>query len=488
MSNKCAKCNKIIAGKSKLTCTYCKKGFHHSCTRISEKLFDLIKQKKNNNWKCDNCNIITLREPKTPTTSTTVFSRSTSTPQNFVTQRPKQIVNISTNNSFESLNSDDSEEEDNSTKLSVTLNRSCPTMGLNTSEAIDELKSKVMDLQNKLQTADKEIDELLIENSCLKKQLRYYEKKTTTLSSICRSTPRRERNRKNQTSLNRTALNFTCLEQVKGKHESPKIDKAVEQSKLNESVENKRKKTMPPKTVESPAADTGNSNQCKINQNADTTEKRKVAVFSDQHGKGIRNALEFLLGKDFHVTAILKPYAQIDQILSSCNKICKDFTNKDCVIVIAGSNDKNPSRFQSYIYYYLSLFVNTNVLVGEISENMTLNVHKLNEVLRLACSHFKNTAFVPLHYDNPIPNRKQYTGRLLLKEILAIDYKYRYINHIDKMEKEADAINDNVRKEKKFQCTIPYLFNKMKQNQTKNKETIKDKIDDQTFFRDQKKQ
>lgn len=485
-TSKCEKCNKIIPVKHTLTCTHCHKTYHQSCTKISEKLFDLIKQKKSHNWKCEMC-INKLRETNRSKPSIPIAPKSTSTPQaqDFVTHRKKDIINIPVENSFQSLSSQDSDDDESSIVISTSLNRSCPEIGINTTETIDELKWKITELQNKLQIADNEIDNLLIENGTLKKQIRYFEKKTDRLSSICQSTPRRKSNRKEQKSRNMSSLDLTSLEQTNNKQDSEAVNKIGEIPKLNISDELKSKTPINKSLSNENVGPTSAPLRSTIECNNDM--KRKVLIFSDQNGKGIRNTLQNMLGKDFQVTAIIKPNVHVNQILSSCNTICKDFTDADCVIVLAGANDRNPCRFQSYIYFYLSLLTNTNVLVGEIYDNTTLNVYKQNEVLRLACSQFPNTNFIPLTYDYLPQYHKLNTCRLILKEILAIAYKFNYVKHIEKCRKEINTKKDPIKKGTKFQSTIPYLFNRMKQNNAQNKETPKVTTqNNEQFFRNQK--
>ncbi|CAG5031763.1 unnamed protein product [Parnassius apollo] len=143
------------------------------------KLFYLMKQKESNNWNCEN------RKNKrqitnNPSTSAEIQASNTSTPQGFATRRSKNNVNITNANSFASLYSEVSEDDDFSVSKTPNLNRSCPKEGLIMNEVLDDLKIKIANLENKLQIAETEIENLLLENSSLKRQILNYEKKDET--------------------------------------------------------------------------------------------------------------------------------------------------------------------------------------------------------------------------------------------------------------------------------------------------------------------
>lgn len=158
--------------------------------------------------------------------------------------------------------------------------------------------------------------------------------------------------------------------------------------------------------------------------------KNKVLLLADEYGRGMRNILESFIGKDFVVTAVLKPNAPLDQILRSCGTLCKDFTKSDYIVILAGSNDTNPIKFQSFLYYYLNLFENTNVILGEICRSKHLNESKLNNCLKVISSQFINVKLLDLiffekHNDKYCRFDKLNTCRSIVRTILCLNYKYK---------------------------------------------------------------
>lgn len=168
-----------------------------------------------------------------------------------------------------------------------------------------------------------------------------------------------------------------------------------------------------------------------------TTRKHQVKIFSDQAGLNMRSLLQDLLGNSFKVTSLVKPGAPMAEVLSTCVAECKDFTSLDYILILGGSNDSNPLNLQSTLYHTLSQIRHSNVLVGKIYKNRYLSVNMLNNSLKLVCSNFVNSIFLPLDQDHfrtklAIPkyiNTIQ-ASRLIHKEILRLKYRHDFVNYI----------------------------------------------------------
>lgn len=169
----------------------------------------------------------------------------------------------------------------------------------------------------------------------------------------------------------------------------------------------------------------------KVNNVKQGASPRRVMIFADENGKGISIILQKLLGSEFSVTAIVKPYASTKHIVESCSSICKGFTSQDYVIVLTGSNDKDPIELQSLLYSCLTNVTHTNVLLGTIFCNTHLNVHKLNNSIKYVCSRFTNARVLEwstflTDVKNMYLNRKIEVCRHILRDILQLNYKIKY--------------------------------------------------------------
>ncbi|KAJ2939864.1 hypothetical protein O0L34_g6565 [Tuta absoluta] len=159
--------------------------------------------------------------------------------------------------------------------------------------------------------------------------------------------------------------------------------------------------------------------------------RHRVLILADENGKGMNNKLRTLLGNDFFVVSFVKNNATLDQVLSDSVALCKDFTKEDYLIIVAGSNDKDPMKLQLDLYKYLYLLQHTNVLVGEVYRNNNVTEIKLNQVYKLICSYFDNVRLLKvtgnannIHRIDRISLCKE-----MLRDIINIQYKNNFIDY-----------------------------------------------------------
>ncbi|CAG9790342.1 unnamed protein product [Diatraea saccharalis] len=162
MEQGCAICDKSITKRDFLKCAYCNEPYHLDSTSVSTKRFYLMTNENKSNWKCDKC---------------------------YSTQGTSWEINLSTNNSFESL-SDEESTDFTSISHNSRLHGNCLEVGrFNMEEKIHELEKQNRDLQEKLQSAETEIEHILLENANLKKSLSEQEDKLKKYT-ICNSSPK----------------------------------------------------------------------------------------------------------------------------------------------------------------------------------------------------------------------------------------------------------------------------------------------------------
>ncbi|CAG5019692.1 unnamed protein product [Parnassius apollo] len=133
-------------------------------------------------WKCDQC---------------------------FLNAQNNLSVNVPTNNSFEILTDD--ENSDIMTILTQnSKTNSCPDLRkLNMEDRIENLETQNRELKEKLQIAEAEIENILLENTKLKQLLCKHEIKTKFLADICSPTLKKTTTtRKTRKSINKTVLDF----------------------------------------------------------------------------------------------------------------------------------------------------------------------------------------------------------------------------------------------------------------------------------------
>ena len=78
---------------------------------------------------------------------------------------------------------------------------------------------------------------------------------------------------------------------------------------------------------------------CPLQKKQQNQRKPKVLFLADSNGRYCGEKLREGLGKEYDVCTILKPGAQLNQVMENVDQLTKDFCNEDSVIIHAGSND-----------------------------------------------------------------------------------------------------------------------------------------------------
>lgn len=198
------------------------------CAGISMTRFTLMSEERKANWKCRPCLENVYSNSNTPLSA---YS-SSSLKENY-------IINVSTDNSFASLDTEDSPP-----KVSNFINRSCPDLRYFDNERLLKLERQVKELTDKLSIANNEIENVIMENGRLKDQLKQHKIKNNKLLHICNSETKnvtlRKPNKYSKPTIKKQ-LNFTQdsvltpLPQSKGRSVTPSTCKRQQHNVLLES-------------------------------------------------------------------------------------------------------------------------------------------------------------------------------------------------------------------------------------------------------------
>lgn len=174
-------------------------------------------------------------------------------------------------------------------------------------------------------------------------------------------------------------------------------------------------------------------NMATLSQNFCKEEKleKRVILFADERGRGLRTSISHLLGPGFIATTVIKPYASLEEVLTLSRSECMYLTENDYVIIMAGSNDRDPLNMQSVLYCNLKALRHTNVIVCNVGMTTHLNESMTNECLKFVCSRFSNAVFVDI-YDyvqkrTSLKFNKIEASRILQREIMRVDFKQAYL-------------------------------------------------------------
>lgn len=414
----CERCKaKITDSKLALRCMLCKKYYDFDCAGYSEKLHRLMDASSKQKWKCKIClstastsksaekgsTNVTLRKktiikeqtkilPKTdqkhiktnntkdisieePTVElpSTVLPTSKATDSNFLLN-PTQTMD---SDSFILSENDMSDSE--SCSKSMFMSRSAD-FTLSETTTTREMKENIAQLTLDLATTQNELENCIMENNKLQKEINRMSNEIEVLKKLCKSSlsdkkaknKRCEKIKKRHSmcvsslpvlssstpirpSVNNSYFNLPNIQNVSSLEEmitkqQQELNKAQEEiTYLNKQIEYLKELTCVTQTECPPCAYTLATHQVSDADNnqlsqptASVKRKHKVLLFADENGRGLRDKLERLLGSDYSVIAELKPYASLDQVVTIHNTLlCNNLTKSDYVIILAGSHDNN---------------------------------------------------------------------------------------------------------------------------------------------------
>lgn len=350
-------------------------------------------------------------------------------------------------------------DEYNLTDVSSCFNastHSLPNTSITENEYTKKLQEQINYQKSEIESANEEIENLSLENMELKKSLEQLKKTLSLLKKIniskTMSSPIQS------PSLNTTpskhilnSPNRYITQVINLEKYIKSLEKQLEESKsliekLNDTINNLQcsiafpatkndtnicHKTYVdnalPSSTQTSMIREKNEKHCVKSVISEKT-RRKVIIIADQQGKGVRRYLQNLIGEDFLVTCLWKPGAKMGDLLSSYKQELQTLTKLDYVILLGGSNDKNPIEFQYNLEKWLNCIINTNILICEIPYNKLLNEKKLNYELRFICNRYKNSFFVDMGFEQFIPYKSFFStfiSRSLLKEILRLEYQQK---------------------------------------------------------------
>lgn len=349
MNNKCGKCEKPLPKKQFLTCSVCNISYDIDCGGV-EKLFFIMGDEGKRTWKCRFCR----GKKQSPNTQMIV-----STPiREYVTVRNKNIANIPTSNSFETFANtipDDLDEDDNDEEFTSLiddkLSRSCPELSTVRPEDLEELKRIISNLQEKLVSADKEIENLLMENGTLKKKLNENKEKIDQLKRVCGSSTKKliKKQRTQTKSIRSTYMENISFESINTQIET---QQSVEQHSRN--LEENRT---------DPGAKTNEGNSSPTSN----PDKNQLYFISSNKRNKILQKIEGSFGDSFNTCHFITQNVGTKELLRDIDEKLKEFTLNDICVLLISENDfkvsNNYTELVAFLRTKLSKISHTNFVI-----------------------------------------------------------------------------------------------------------------------------
>lgn len=229
-------------------------------------------------------------------------------------------------------------------------NRSCPIIATTTSELLAEYTDKIHHLELRLQSAEHEIEKLILENGTLRKQIQDNDHTIKNLTRICTSTskkPKRKMTRKNWNDL-KLDLNQSDENDI-----SKTITNNVIQSEVNRAPRehsrgrknSSRSKSEGHHNESPPQEETNTSTPIKTNSNPATAddEKLQLCILSNQRNNHILNAVDYAFDRNVRYCHFVTPNKSVTGLLSNLEQKLQNFTMDDYCVIYIGEQDINES-------------------------------------------------------------------------------------------------------------------------------------------------
>lgn len=350
MADCCGKCGKHFDDRRIMNCSICKTRYDLACANVSTPRYCLMSPNRKEKWRCESC-WEKIRANKNNQES----DRNESPTHDYITKRKKIVINVETKNSFSSLSGEDEDDEESEG------NRSCPDLRINCSHQLENLKEKHDNLQNKLHSADVEIQNLIGENYTLKNRIKQLEQTVNNLKKICSSSSTQNKttstNKRSRKSLTKKKLNFCSEKEENQSFQDLNVSPTTSTVEINKEMtqisekntyretENLSSQKQNPKKIESPGK------LCIISSNS----KNKILQSAE-------NNLEHT-----EICHYLTPGAGVHKLLKGIERKLQDFTLKDYCIIFLGDYDFNKTEnYQDIVNYIrdcLQKLQHTNIII-----------------------------------------------------------------------------------------------------------------------------
>lgn len=386
----CFKCKKLVDIKSTAMCSICKNRFEPDCDGYPEQTYRLMNQESRKNWKCKACIQKSHKSKKVPSSSdlsnitkrkknntilepilTSIETAQPITEQPINENKSIDAIQPTTQDTSNIIDSQLFTDSETSYELYDIPNIMSKSMDCTITDqlCISEMKEQIAILTSKLETTESELDNIILENNNLNRQIQMLNEEVKLLKSLCKSStiignspyksdnrrhslPRRKRSPTNSplssnsnlqprdiaasSQQEKIALLQQQLEDIQ--RENTSLTKQIEsltQSELKMPIERERQhKANGPLTLNTKRSDHSLKKLCLISSNK-TNNVLSIAL--DTFG-------------DMQLCHYLSPKHGILHMIKNLHEKLYSFTKNDyCVILIGEDDFKTTNNYSNLI-------------------------------------------------------------------------------------------------------------------------------------------
>lgn len=284
---------------------------------------------------------------------------------------------------------------------------------------MEDMKSEITSLRIHLDSTQNELENVILENNDLKKQISHLAQEVEILKQICRSpvSSLRKNNSSAKKSVKRRLVeNFRnspiklhddiCTNDTGNISQTTSCSPAKEYPEVqSEQVLNNMEE--PLKSAKSSSQESAGIRNTNINKkNIEIKENpKRLFLFGGRQCAGLSSSLRKSRVRrpyeHYQIVSFIKPNAKSVDILN-CAKLF-DITPEDRVLICVGQHDSNPLEVMTELCIYLKS-AKCPVFVIKVFENVHLNVSKLNDMLIMISRQLKKSIYIDIdssyHYSS----------------------------------------------------------------------------------------
>ncbi|CAK1581273.1 unnamed protein product [Parnassius mnemosyne] len=485
----CYKCKNLVDIKKTAICSLCKNRYDLDCDGYPEKTYRLMDQERKKKWRCKTC-IKNKKDVNSDITNITVRKKQnlpgqcTSLEESCNTEKLQCIESLQVSEKDTSYTLDshvltDYNISDVSFSTPSKLSKSVDgTMSETTS--ISEMKSTISQLTCNLRSTQNELENIILENNDLHRQINKLTSEIKILKSLCYSPTKIDSPQSgNTTKKKRHPLLLHSLSSVPSSptvtsYTYPHPNSTI--SSLQQKITNLQQEL---KDAEKEIASL-NKKITNLTQNIDYETKDKWSKTSKPMMRQQNNSHEkiiYIIGSQqcvglsaaishsrsdtqyehYGVIGETKPYAPSNEVIKNCHNM--ELKSHDKLVICLGENDHNIKQVLSQLQAIIVTFSKNTIIVLNVIKNRYINVNNLNYRIKNICERYKNCKFIDC---------KKYSNRFdICKSInYAIDYsdyEEKYLNPSEISKRIASnrpsfKLSNTINKPKKG--TIPFYFKK----------------------------
>lgn len=443
----CFKCKKNVDIKKTALCCVCKNRYEPDCDGYPEQTYRLMNQDSKSRWRCKMCirkmttsskdiSNITMRKKS-------AFPTKESPPESYTKKQspPTQDSHVLTDY-------DTSYETDTSpNKLSKSVDGTTTNMS-----TLSEMQHTIAQLTTKLESTENELENTILENNELNKQVNKLTTEIKILKSLCHSstiiesTPIHTDKKKRHSRFSQNVLstpssprftaNTNCNTDAIHSHLQQKIiilQKELQNAEYEIKTLNTQIQVLELTLMTTPKPQLTLSTETHSTKDftSDLQQclfEKTIAIFGAQQCVGLAAALlhsrKLTQYEKYGVVAQTMPYAYSEKIVKCCTKL--RLRPEDKIVICLGENDRIVGHVLSQLKSVLMTFYKNTIIVLNVFKNNNLNVNKLNNGIKNICKYYKNCKFTDSKYCN-LPDICKSINYLIDCE----DYDKKFLNPVE---------------------------------------------------------